>query len=72
MAEQVPTTAETMVGLIEAAMAANPLVATVTVDGQTVSYNRQQAMAELLYWRKRVAKEAGKSPFRGINMGGSF
>ena len=67
-----PTPAEEMVTVLETALAANPLVDQVTVDGQTVKYNRAQAMRELEFWRKKVAKEGGKSRFRSINISGAW
>ena len=71
-----PVTPSEMVELIEAALAENPLVASVTVDGQTVQYNRAQAMEELAYWRRRAADAAttlGRRPmFRGFQIGGAW
>ena len=66
-------TASEMVEAIERALRDNPLVASVTVDGQSVTYNRSQAMEELAYWKRKAAAEAGKSRlFRGFNVGGSW
>lgn len=57
------TTAQQMVDLITAALAASPVgVVSVSVDGQTVSYSRSQAIDELKFWQRQAAKEAGKRP----------
>jgi hypothetical protein len=53
------TNAENMVTMLETFLASNVGVNTVTIDGQTVSYNRSQALTELKYWRDQVAKEGG-------------
>lgn len=54
------TTAQQMVDLITAALAANPVgVVSVSVDGQSVSYSRSAALDELKFWERRAAKEAG-------------
>lgn len=71
MAES-PSNAIQMVTLLEAALQANVGVTSVTIDGQSISYNRQQAMLELEYWRKQVAKENKKSRFRGFDVSGSW
>ena len=64
-----------MVKMLEEALEANPLVAQVTVDGQTVRYDRAGALKELEYWRTKLATEAGTGTrlrFRGVNIGGSW
>lgn len=59
-----------MVTAIEDAMAAQPVgVVSVSVDGQTINYSRDQAMKELLFWEKRADREAGKRSMLGkINL----
>lgn len=65
--------ASEMVELIETALSQNPLVAQITVDGETVRMDRRQAMQELAYWRKQVAKEAGTfTRFRGVDLGSAW
>ncbi len=62
-----------MVTLLEDALATNPGVVEVTVDGQRVKYDRNQALKELDYWRDRAAKDAGrKSRFRGFDIGSAW
>lgn len=67
-------TAQQMVDLIAAALAANPIgVVTVNVDGQTVEYDRAQALKELAFWEQRAARERGGRPrVRSINLGNTF
>jgi hypothetical protein len=64
------TTAETMVLALEEFLSSNVGVDSVTVDGQSVKYNRSQAMTELKYWRSVVAKEGGKKKIvQQLNLG---
>lgn len=59
MAEAAITAAQ-MVTAIKAALLASPAaVLTIVVDGQTVTYARAQAIAELKFWQTEAAKEAG-------------
>jgi hypothetical protein len=64
--------AQQMVTLIRTALAANPIgVVTVTVDGQTVEYDRRQALDELKFWQTEAAKESGRRPrSMSINLSG--
>ena len=52
-----------MVAALQAAILANPLALSVTVDGQTVTFaslaERQQ---QYNYWTKRVARANGSAP----------
>ncbi len=67
----VTTTAVTMVATLEAALAKNAGVVEVVVDGQKVRWDRAQALAELKYWRNRVARSTGRRPlFRGMDLSG--
>lgn len=53
----------TMVALLKNALAANPVgVVSISVDGQTVQYSRSQALAELAFWEKRLARSNGRRP----------
>ena len=49
-----------MISQLETFLAKNVGVESVTVDGQTVRFERDQAMKELEYWRGMAAKESGK------------
>ncbi len=49
-----------IVTAIETAIAANPLAASVTVDGTTVTVANAEARLE--YWRGRAAQAAGNRP----------
>jgi len=64
------TTAATMVAAIETALAANPIgTVRVTIDGQTVEWDRKQALNELKFWEARVAREAFTRPrAAGLNL----
>ena len=54
------TTAQAIVDAIEAAILANPLTTSVTVDGQTIQFSsltdRDRTHA---YWRNQAATQAG-------------
>ena len=60
-----------MVNAFEAALQTMaPGVTQVTVDGTGVTYNRDQLIKELEYWRKRAAKAAGrKSVINQVRLG---
>ena len=61
MAKQ--TTAEKNLAIINAAMADNAGVGSVTVDGTTVSYSSPSELMKLRdYWSRRVAQEKGAKP----------
>lgn len=64
----------TMVALLKAALADNPVgVVNISVDGQTVQYSRSQALDELAYWERRVARSSGSRPrAASINLSGGF
>lgn len=61
-----------MVQILMTALQTQPAgVVSVTVDGQVVTYNRQQAIQELSFWEKRAAQESGRRPrIASINLGG--
>lgn len=66
-------TAKQMVDILEKALQSNVAIDSVTVDGQTVRFNREQALSELEYWRSQAAKETGKRRlFRGVDIGSAF
>jgi len=45
----------------------------VTIDGQTVRWDRAQALRELGYFRARAARESGRRPVSGqIDLGGAW
>ena len=55
--------ASDMVAAIKAALKKSPAaVINVIVDGQTVQYNRAQAIEELKYWQREAARELGLRP----------
>lgn len=56
------TVAEDMVATIESALAKNVAIVSVTFDGITTQYDRRQALEELKFWRREVAKEQGTRP----------
>jgi hypothetical protein len=67
MAELTPipatNTPDVMVAKLTDALAANPVgVVSISVDGQTVTYSRSQALAELTFWERRTATRAAKRP----------
>lgn len=60
-----PTPADdaTMVALLRTALQTAPAgVISISVDGQTVQYSRSQAVAELEFWEKRLARSNGRRP----------
>lgn len=65
--------AREMVDKLESALAENVGVVSVSVDGTSVRYDRAQAMEELKFWRRRLARESGRRPIVGqINLGGAW
>jgi len=56
------TTADQMVAAIEAALTTGAAVVSVNFAGVSPSYNRDQAIKELNYWRRRQAVENGTRP----------
>ena len=56
------TTADEMVILIENALKTGATVVSVNLGGVSTSYNRDQAIKELNYWRRRQAVENGTRP----------
>lgn len=54
-----------MVDALETALASNVGVAEIVVDGEKVRYDRAQAMAELRYWKRQVARSNGRRPVVG-------
>jgi hypothetical protein len=65
-------TAAEMVDKITVALRDNPIgVVTVSVDGQTVTYSRAQALDELRFWQQQAARAAGTRPrVARINLSG--
>jgi homoserine kinase len=56
-------TAQQMVDKLTTALQTQPAgVVSVTVDGQIVQFNRQQAIDELAFWEKRAAQQSGNRP----------
>jgi hypothetical protein len=64
--------AKEMVHLLEQALSENIGVRSVTVDGQTVTYESQDAMIKTLeYWRREATKAGGRRPlWRGFDLSG--
>ena len=56
------TTADAMVAAIESALLPGAGVVSVNFGGVSTSYNRDQAIKELNYWRRRQAVENGTRP----------
>lgn len=60
-----------MVDALEAALVDNAGVAEVVVDGVRVKYDRKQALEELNFWRRQLARERGTRPIASsINLSG--
>lgn len=55
-------TAKNMVKQIETALSTGAGVVSVTVDGQTVRWDRNKALKELDYWRRQASRSGGKRP----------
>lgn len=49
-----------MVDALEKFLAQGVGVGQVTIDGQTVRFERQQALDELEHWRRRLARQEGR------------
>jgi hypothetical protein len=65
-------TARKMVASLEEQMSTGAGVMMVSVDGNMVQYNRDQAIKELEYWRKQVVRYSrSKSRFSSFNLGNS-
>jgi hypothetical protein len=57
------TSSADMVEILKSALKENPgAMLTVTVDGQTTTWSRQQAISELQFWERRAAREQGRRP----------
>ena len=68
-----PTTAEDRVEALEAALATGAGVVSVSIDGQTVTYNRADARAELQFWARKRARERRQRPAAAsIRLGGIY
>ncbi|MGI4815805.1 MAG: hypothetical protein ACRYGG_21055 [Janthinobacterium lividum] len=65
------TPAQEQVDRLERMLQDNAGVKSVSVDGQTVVFDRVQAIEELEYWRRRAAS-GRRSMFRGINAGSAW
>jgi hypothetical protein len=64
-------TAAEMVELLKTALETNAGVVSVNVNGQSVTYGRDQALRELTFWEERAGQEAGTRPiWAGINLSG--
>lgn len=58
-----PPTAAEMVATIRRAIAANPVgVVTVSVDGQTTTWDHKTALDMLRHWQGEQAREEGRRP----------
>lgn len=63
------TAAEDKVTALETAFTKNLAVVSVEFDGIKTTYDRKQLLAELNYWKKVVAEEAGNRPrFSSISL----
>lgn len=51
-----------MVEVLRNALATGAGVVSISVDGVTVSYSREQALRELQFWEKRAARASGRRP----------
>lgn len=57
------TTAREMVTKIKDALAKSPAAkVSISVDGQSVTYDRGQAIQELQFWERMAARESGSRP----------
>lgn len=66
-------TAREMVAILEESLADNVGVREVSSDGQTVVFDRAQALEELDMWRRKAAVESGRRGlFRGVNLGSAW
>jgi len=54
----VPTSAE-MVDALKKALASGAAVVSVSIDGSSTTFGREQALKELQFWERRAAREAG-------------
>jgi hypothetical protein len=65
--------AKQMVEILEDCLRSNAGVKSISVDGQTIMLDRAQALVEMKYWQREVARQAGRrSPFRGIDIGSAW
>jgi len=65
--------AKDMVDQLETALSTGAGVVQVTVDGQTVRWDRKQALDELDYWRRRATREGGRRPrVQTMNLSNAF
>jgi hypothetical protein len=65
--------AKEMCQIIEDFLKTNAGTKQVTVDGQTIVFDRVQALEELKYWHREAARQAGsRRPFRGIDIGSAW
>ena len=62
-------TAESMIDLITTALATTPVgVINISVDGQSVTYSREQAIKELEFWQDEWRKQHSNRPPRAASM----
>jgi hypothetical protein len=52
--------AKEMVNTLREALATGAGVVSVTIDGQTTTFDRKQTIDELKYWKSEAIEEAGK------------
>lgn len=66
-----PITARQRADAIRVALDATPIgTVSITIDGQSVTYDREKAMQEWLFWDRIAKREAGRSsPIARINLG---
>ncbi len=58
-----PADPDTMIEALEGALTATPAgVTSVTIDGQTTTWNRRHVIDELGYWRRRKAEADARAP----------
>lgn len=57
-----------MVDKLKTAAASNVGVVSINIDGRIVTFNRQQLLAELAFWERRLGRES-RSIFTPIRLG---
>ena len=60
------------VAALKTALATGAGVVSVTIDGQTVRYDRDQALRELQFYESRAARASTRPLSQQINMGGAW
>ena len=65
------TMAETMKTKLETALASNVGVVQITIDGQTIRFDRKQALQEYRFWCRIYNREQGNKPLAAaVNLSG--